>query len=175
MLKEAYFWTAVLEKTPEGPLDCKEIKSINLEGNQPWIFIGRTDVETETPILCPPDVKSRLIGKDPNAGKDWRQRRGQQRMRCLHGITSSMDMTLSELWEILKDMKALHVAFHGVIKSWIWFSNWTGLYCKSMGPKGKNKYWHIGRYNGGKILGSPLHRLFSLINELEKWEKSIFY
>ena len=63
----------VLEKTLESPLDCKEIKSVNPEGNQPWIFIGRTDAEAEAPILWPPDVKSRFIRKDPDSGKDWRQ------------------------------------------------------------------------------------------------------
>ena len=67
------FWTVVLEKTLESSLDFKEIKSINPKGNQPWIFIGRTDVEAEAPILWPSDVKRWLIGKDPDAGKDWRQ------------------------------------------------------------------------------------------------------
>ena len=67
------FWTMVLEKTLESPLDCKEIKLVNPKGNQSWIFIGRTDVEAETPILWPPDLKNWLIWKDPNAGKDWRQ------------------------------------------------------------------------------------------------------
>ena len=66
------FWTMVLEKTLESPLDSKEIKSVNPKGNQSWIYIGRTDAEAETPILCPPDVKNQHIGKDPNAGKDWR-------------------------------------------------------------------------------------------------------
>ena len=61
------------EKTLESPLDRKEIKSVNLEGNQPWIFTGRTDAEAEAPILWPPDAKSQLIGKDPDDGKDWRQ------------------------------------------------------------------------------------------------------
>ena len=68
-----YFQTVVLEKSLESPLDSKEIKPVNPKGNQPWIFIGRTDAEAETPILCPPDVKSWLIGKDPDAGKDWGQ------------------------------------------------------------------------------------------------------
>ena len=68
-----WFWTVVLEKTPESPLDRNEIKPVNPKGNQPWIFIGRTDAEAEAPILWPPDVKSWLIGKDPDAGKDWRQ------------------------------------------------------------------------------------------------------
>ena len=67
------FWTMVLEKTLESPLDYKEIKSVNPKGNQSWIFIGRTDAEAETPILWPPDVKNWLIGKDPDVGKDWRQ------------------------------------------------------------------------------------------------------
>ena len=66
------FWTVVLEKTLESPLDCREIQSVHLKENQSWIFIERTDVEGETPILWPPDVKNWLIWKDPDAGKDWR-------------------------------------------------------------------------------------------------------
>ena len=73
MPKNSCFWTVVLEKTLESPLDCKEIKPISLKGNQPWIFFGRTDVEAEAPILWPPDEKNRLIGKDHDAGKDWGQ------------------------------------------------------------------------------------------------------
>ena len=65
-------WTVVLEKTLESPLDCKEIQPVHPKGNQSWIFIGRTDAEAETPILWPPDAKNRLIGKDPDAGKDLR-------------------------------------------------------------------------------------------------------
>ena len=68
------FWTVVLEKTLESPLDCKEIKLVNPKGNQPWIFTGRTDAEAEAPMLGPPDAKSLLTGKDPNSGKDWRQK-----------------------------------------------------------------------------------------------------
>ena len=67
------FWTVVLEKTLENPLDCQEIQPIHPEGNQSWIFFGRTHAEAETPILWPPDVKNWLIGKDPDVGKDWRQ------------------------------------------------------------------------------------------------------
>ena len=67
-----YFWTVVLEKTLESPLDGKEIQPVNPKGGQSWVFIGRTDAEAEAPILWPPDSKSRLIGKDPDAGKDWR-------------------------------------------------------------------------------------------------------
>ena len=69
-------WTVVMEKTPESPLDCKEIKSVHPKGNQSWIFIGRTDAEAETLTLWPPDVKNWVIGKDPHAGKDWRQEKG---------------------------------------------------------------------------------------------------
>ena len=70
------FWTVVLEKTLESPLDCKEIQPVHPKGDQSWVFIGRTDVEAETPILWPPDLKNWLIGKDPDAGKDWRQEKG---------------------------------------------------------------------------------------------------
>ena len=72
-LKNWCFWAVVLEKTLESPLDCKEIQPVHPKGNQSWVFIGRTDVEAEIPIIWPPDVKNQLIGKDPNAGKDWRQ------------------------------------------------------------------------------------------------------
>ena len=71
--KNRCFWTVVLEKTLESPLDCKEVQPVNPKGNQSWIFIGRTDAENEVPILWPPDAKNWLIGKDPDAGKDWRQ------------------------------------------------------------------------------------------------------
>ena len=72
VLKNWCFWTVVLEKTLENPLDCKEIQLVHPKGNQSWIFIGRTDAEAETPILWPPDAKSWLIWKDPDSGKDWR-------------------------------------------------------------------------------------------------------
>ena len=76
-LKNWYFPTVVLEKTLESPLECKEIKPVNSKGNQPWIFIGKIDAEAKAPILCPPDIKSWLIGKDPDAGKD----QGQEKKR----------------------------------------------------------------------------------------------
>ena len=74
VLKNWCFWTVVLEKTLESPLDCKEIQPVHPKGNQFWMFIGRTDVEAETPILWPPDANNGLIWKDPDAGKDWRQK-----------------------------------------------------------------------------------------------------
>ena len=74
--KNRCFWTVVLEKTLESPLDCKEIQPVHPKGNQSWLYIGRTDAEAETPILWPPDAKNWLIGKDPNVGKDWRQEKG---------------------------------------------------------------------------------------------------
>ena len=77
-LKNLCFWTVVLEKTLERLLDSKEIKPVNPKGNQPWIFTGRTDAEAEAPILWPPDAKSLLTGKDPNSGKDWRQKEEEE-------------------------------------------------------------------------------------------------
>ena len=75
-LKNLCFWTVVLEKTLESPLDCKEIEPVHPKGDQSWVFIGRTDIEAETPILWPPDAESWLIWKDPDAGKDWGQEKG---------------------------------------------------------------------------------------------------
>ena len=72
-LKNWCFWSVVLEKTLESPLDCEEIQPVHPKGDQSWVFIGRTDAEAETPILWPPDATNRLFGKDPDAGKDWRQ------------------------------------------------------------------------------------------------------
>ena len=117
-LKNWCFWIVVLEKTLESPLDCKEIKAVNPKGNQFWLFIGRTDAKAETSIVWPPDAKNWLIGKDLNAGKDWRQRRrGQQRMRRLVSITDSMNMSLSRLWEMVKDREAWCAAVPGITKS----------------------------------------------------------
>ena len=125
--KNCCFWTMLLEKTLESPLDCKEFQSVNPKGNQSCIFIGKTDAEAEIPILWPPDAKNWFIGKDHDAGKDWRQEEKEMTEDELAGVIDWMDMSLRKLQELVMDREAWSAVFHGVAKSWTQLSDWTDI------------------------------------------------
>ena len=111
MSKNWCFQTVVLEETPESPLESKEIKPVNLKGDQPWIFTARTDAGAEAPVFWSSDADRWLTGKVPDAGKDWGQRRrGHQRMRWLDSITNAMNVNLGKLWGMVGDRDSWHAA-----------------------------------------------------------------
>ena len=144
------FWSVVLEKILESSLDCKEIQPVHPKGDQSWVFIGRTDGEAETPILCRlmwrvdsfPE-KTLMLGKI-----EGRRRRGQQKMRWLNGIIDSMDMGLGGLHELVMDREALHAVVHGVTRSWTQLRERTEL------------SWNLPIDFGGRAVSCPEERLF---------------
>ena len=130
-LKNWCFWTVVLEKTLEGPLESKEIKPVNPKGNQSWIFTGGTDAEVEAPVLWPPDPKGRLIGEDSDTGKDLRwEEKGKTEGEMVEWY-HQLNMNLTKLQELVMDREALHAAVRGGAKSWTRLSDWTELMGKA--------------------------------------------
>ena len=135
-LKNWCFWTMVLEQTLESPLDCKGIKPVNLQGNQSWIFNGRTDAKAEAPTPWPADAKNWFTGKDPNAGKDWRQEeKGRTKDEMVRwSNTNSMDMSLSklrELWWTGKPGALQSMGSQKVRHNWVTELNWLQLLMRS--------------------------------------------
>ena len=127
-LKNWCFWTVVLEKTLESPLDCKEIQPVHPKGNHSWIFTRRTDAESETPILGLPDAKNWLIGKDPDSGKGWRQEDKGATEDEIVGWYHQLDgHGFEHHQELVMDRQAWSVAVCGVTKNQTWLSDWTEL------------------------------------------------
>ena len=118
------FWTVVMVKTPESPLDSKEIQPVYPKGNQSWIYIGRTDAEDETPICWPPDAKNWLLGKDPDAGKDWRQEEKGMTEDEIVGWHHRLDgHEFEQVLGVVMDREAWFAAVRGVAKNWTQLSN----------------------------------------------------
>ena len=141
------FWTVVLDKTLESPLDWKEIQPVHSEGDQLWDFFGRNDAKAETPVPWPPHAKSWLIGKDSDAGRDWGQEEKDKRMRWLDGITDLMDVSLSELRELMMDREAWRPVIHGIAKSWTRLSDWTDWPHLTL-PSSLPGVWEVDSFRG---------------------------
>ena len=142
------FQIVVLEKTLESPVNKKKIKPVNTKGNQSRIFIGRTDAEA--PILWLPDAKSQVIGKDPDAGKDWRQEEkgvtGDEMVGWYHWLNGH---DFEPLWETVKAREAWHAVVHEVTKSWTWLSDWTTTAYK---PRIAGDHQKVGSWEEGFFL-----------------------
>ena len=164
--------------TLESPLDCKEIQPVHSKGNHSWIFIGRTDVEAETPILWPPVVKN-TFEKTLRLGKiEGGRRRGQQRMRWSDSTTDSMDMSLSQLRELVMDRETCWAAVHGVAKSRTQLSNWTVRFIRLLcliKPSRLLCPWHSPGKNTGVGCHFLLHLRLLDLYQIANIERKLFH
>ena len=162
VLKKWCFWTVVLEKTLESPLDCKEIQQVHSEGDQPWDFFGRNELKLKLKLQYFGHLMLRVdsLEKTLMLGRiGGRRRRGRLRMWWQDGITSSMDRSLSELRELVMDREACRAVIHGVTKSWTWLRDWTELnYTQNLklAPSAKPKHSHRDCWCTWRVLDTGL-------------------
>ena len=168
--KKWCLWTMVLEETLECPLDCKEIQPVHTKGNQSWIFIGRTDAEAETPILWPPDVKNWLIGKDPDAGKDWRQEEKGMTEDEMVGWYQWLDGHECEQALGVGDEQGGLVRKELDMTDWTDWLSWVIWIPYVFRPNPLSDTWHvcvlsrsIGCLSVSSIISSPVQKLISLL------------